>query len=372
MTAPTEHNHRRIDVLTGRQVIVASWRGNRPINVFEPPAASSAYDPFQEGNEHDTPQERLALRRIGSRGNSAGWLLRVVPNRYPAIDELTPGSPRSRCQVTGEDVLTQLPQSFAQAAAVGVHDVVIECCDSRNRLSQLSHMEVTRVLYAWQQRLVLLLQMPAIRSVSIFRNEGFSAGASLPHCHSQILATDFLTPLLEARIQAACGHDSRVSSSLFEAWLHDEIAGGERILLETSDFVVLCPFASRSPWQVRICPRVAAVYDFHSLDSLHLAVIASLLLSTIQALERFAGLVAYNLNLVLPPADGACDFPWMLDVIPRPNRFAGFELMSDVDILTVAPETAAEQYRKSAEWTIHSIDQNGLCPDGFAWRSMPS
>ena len=41
--------------------------------------------PFCPGNEGKTPPEILAYGRNGTGPNSAGWSIRVVPNRFPAL-----------------------------------------------------------------------------------------------------------------------------------------------------------------------------------------------------------------------------------------------------------------------------------------------
>ncbi|MCA9047781.1 MAG: hypothetical protein KDA89_03585, partial [Planctomycetaceae bacterium] len=89
----------RTDVLTGRQIIVAHSRGDRPVHVtaVSPDHTSNSsalfHDPFLEGEEQSTPDETLSLRRDGTAANTSGWLVRVVPNRFPAVQPLSPLSP---------------------------------------------------------------------------------------------------------------------------------------------------------------------------------------------------------------------------------------------------------------------------------------
>jgi UDPglucose--hexose-1-phosphate uridylyltransferase len=48
------------------------------------PRPSGGFCPFCEGNEAHTPKEILSYRRSGG-PNGAGWDVRVIPNRFPAI-----------------------------------------------------------------------------------------------------------------------------------------------------------------------------------------------------------------------------------------------------------------------------------------------
>ncbi|MFY9256675.1 MAG: hypothetical protein WAO83_24690 [Fuerstiella sp.] len=377
-------NQLRIDPFTGRHVIVASGRGSRPVQVVQSVTSQVNYDPFLEGNEHDTPRERLALRKVGSAENAIKWLLRVVPNRYPAVTDLASnaksGAQRNarECKGNSHSAAVAMPavnllrSKLHRQFATGFHEVVVECPDQRTRLSELSTIEVARILFAWQMRLRSLAADPAIRSVNIFRNEGFGAGASLSHCHSQILATDFIPPQLEARLFAEHTHANHSDESLYAVWLNAERADGSRIVNEQRGLVVVCPFASRTAWQARICPTLDRPVPFGELPLTDLMNLAAQLSATIDALAVIAGTVAFNLTLSLPPTHNPTQFPWMLDVLPRPNRFAGFELMTDVEISTTSPEAAAIQYRQVGCWNQSVPPQAEICPAGFQWAPKPA
>jgi UDPglucose--hexose-1-phosphate uridylyltransferase len=190
----------RTDVLTGQQIIVAPQRSRRPSARLSDPPLNPLLDPFAEGREHETPDERFSVRTGDSVPNGPGWLVRVVPNRYPAV--LSASEQRTASCVVSDQSL------FPGRPACGEHDVVIECPDSRTRMVELSVAEIRQTLVAWQTRMRQLMQSSSICSVAVFRNEGFSAGASLAHCHSQILATEELMPLDFARHERAASHRS--------------------------------------------------------------------------------------------------------------------------------------------------------------------
>src|SRR3954451_12446079 len=78
----------RIDPLSGLRTIVAGERADRPGGGFQvqpQPELDPEADPFLEGHEDRTPPEVFALRPDGGAENSPGWLVRVVPNLYPAL-----------------------------------------------------------------------------------------------------------------------------------------------------------------------------------------------------------------------------------------------------------------------------------------------
>src|SRR6187455_382104 len=95
----------RYEVFTGQWVVLA-------------PARAS---PFCPGNEQMTEREVLRLPDPGGRG----WRVRVVPNKYAAVDRALSPSPESSAQ----DPLSREMPGF------GIHDVVIESPDHRTPLA---------------------------------------------------------------------------------------------------------------------------------------------------------------------------------------------------------------------------------------------
>lgn len=364
----------RTDVLTGRQVLVAEARDDRPIRTVmvanEPLAAD---DPFLEGSEENTPGESLALRSNSSNANQPGWLTRVVPNRYPAVRgglSLQPVHVSDSSPANGEPTIHG--PAIRGPAISGLHEVVIECPDFRTQLTELSIVEFTRVLIAWQlriQRIANSNQNVADACVHVFRNEGPGAGASLPHCHSQILALPFLSQQVRERCQRSHAFFETEQKGLFGHWLDSELADERRILHCAQHFAALCPFAGRVAWHSRICPLDHTVWDFRELSAKQLSEIAAAIIAITTALQDILGPFSHNLTLNLPPIRLFGREPWMLDLLPRLNRMAGFEFMTDTDIVTVAPERAATKIRQSVNWPDAPSPPDPVCPPGFSWRA---
>lgn len=335
----------RTDVLTGLQVLVAPVRSSRPSAVHPEPSLTGSDDPFAEGKEHETPRERFAIRDSLSPPNGTGWQLRIVPNRYPAVvspetDQMTSPSP-------GVDPF------FLSQPACGEHDVVIECPDSRARLAEFSVGEVEQVFIAWQTRLQQLAQDGRYCNVSIFRNEGFSAGASLAHCHSQIIASQHATPLEAERSERASWHYQNTGREITFDLLQAEQRFEKRIVLESERFVVLCPFASRTSWHVRFVPKSVADRSFVNSDQNAVRELAEIVKRMLVVLEQaLGGPFSFNLILPHPRLDEPPQFRWMLELMPRTGRSAGWEFLTGVDIVTVSPEQAATVLRQQNSQTL--------------------
>ena len=340
----------RIDILSGRQVIMAPLRSRRPHSAVQTAELTSTDDPFAAGHEVETPAERLALRGVNSIADQPGWQVRVVPNRYPAVHEQLPDTAADTAADMAADMAAKSESDnvspwLPSRPAFGQHDVVIECPDSRSRLTELSPTEIAAVLRAWQLRLRQLRALPQIRQAAVFRNQGAAAGASLTHAHSQIIATAATMPQIAERHRRATEHRSLTGRDLVQDWLEAERCDSRRIVRETDAMVCLCPFASRSAYQLRLVALSQQIPRFEELDSSFLTTLAAELRVAADALEKCLGTTAGNLILLLPPFQQEASFRWMIDLLPRTSQAAGWEYLTDTEIVTTLPEDAAMQLR---------------------------
>src|SRR5256885_2654725 len=167
----------RRDPVTGRWVIISTDRRKRPNDFrFEKTTTlGRAQCPFCPGHEDMTPPEVLAYRQDGSPGNAPGWQLRVVPNKFPAL------------QVEG-GLDREAEGMFDRMNGIGAHEVIIETPDHGKTLASMSEPEIERVLWAFRERVLDLKQDRRFRYILIFKNHGAAAGATLEHTHSQLIA----------------------------------------------------------------------------------------------------------------------------------------------------------------------------------------
>ena len=121
----------RIDPLSGLRTIVAGARADRPGGGFaaEPrPPIEEAGDPFLEGHERRTPPELHALRPDGGAADAPGWLVRVVPNLYPALEK---GGDAAGDGASGgvdplaADERNASEELFPARPATGAHEVIV-------------------------------------------------------------------------------------------------------------------------------------------------------------------------------------------------------------------------------------------------------
>ncbi|HXF71972.1 MAG TPA: DUF4931 domain-containing protein [Actinomycetota bacterium] len=325
----------RQDPTTKEWVIIAPRRAARPhdpLRVERPPLpARDAACPFCPGNEEQTPPEIMRV------ANGAGWRIRVVPNLFPAV------SPDGEARRAGDGV-------FGRMDGVGAHEVIIESPRHDARIDEMADEEVEDVLEVWRRRYDALEREPWARSVVLFKNFGITAGTSLVHTHSQVVAIPVHAPEDLRRHSVALRYFDDTGRSVYDDLRDAEVRQGERVVAEVGSMVSFAPFASRAPYETWILPTRHRS-SFGRVDDAELADLARLLREVLRALREAAGDPDFNIVLASGPVADRDQphFTWHLRVVPRLATAAGFELGSGMSINTVAPEDAAARMRDSLE-----------------------
>ncbi|MBW3539878.1 MAG: galactose-1-phosphate uridylyltransferase [Planctomycetes bacterium] len=338
----------RLDPFSGRRVVIAPARANRPED-FAPSqaAADEAFDPFAEGHEASTPAETLALRGPGSVANAPGWRVRIVPNRFPAL-ECLPNSFSTTADGAGND-----ENLFVTETAAGIHEVIVECPHPETDLARLPLAAVTDVLRMYRDRLRMLAHDPRLMAAVIFKNSGSDAGASIAHAHSQLIATRFVPDDIARELAQAAAWLDRTGRCLYEDVLERELEDGRRLVLDESGYVVLCPFASRFPCEMMLLPRRHAP-RFEATPDDELSTVGRVLKTALTKLNRVLDRPAYNYVLhtapfgEVNPQAPPC-YHWHIEIYPRTTRPGGYEWGAGVCINPVAPEDAAARLREASE-----------------------
>jgi len=156
----------RQDPITKRWVIIASERAHRPRQQSVIDAASNTkLCPFCAGHEDMTPPEVLAFRDGKAAANSAGWSVRVVPNKYPAL------AADSATQIDNDDF-------YRARNGVGVHEVIIESPAHVTSMAGLDERQFNRILCAYQERLRYWQTDRRWQYALVYKNQGERAGAT--------------------------------------------------------------------------------------------------------------------------------------------------------------------------------------------------
>jgi UDPglucose--hexose-1-phosphate uridylyltransferase len=326
LTAPGEL---REDPLSGRLVAIAAGRAARPeafLRDVGPPRGTLGC-PFCPGNEHMTPPEVWADRDPGSHADGPGWQVRVVPNKFPAFA----GPPGATNPDGG---------LYRSAPSAGAHEVVIHSTDHYATLADLSDKNVALVLGAYRQRLLAHRDEP-LGSIVVIVNQGRTAGASLEHPHSQVIATVERPDLVRAELDRLGG------ASCAACAVVERERGGGRVVEERDGLLTICPWASAAPYEALLVPTSHQPRFERRDEAGDLALAGALG----RLLRRFSAVVGSSApyNLVMHSAPPGTDgFHWHLHLTPRLTTYGGFELATGIIINVVDPDRAAKSLREPA------------------------
>jgi UDPglucose--hexose-1-phosphate uridylyltransferase len=327
----------RKDPVTGRSVIIASERDKRPRQIgARNDSARSEPCPFCAGNEAMTPLEVWAQRDMNTQPNTPGWRVRVVPNKYPAVE--------NRGTWTGRH------DGFYESwNGLGVHEVIIESPNHLVNLGMLSKEQFADILSAYRDRMRDLQRDTRWEYLLLYKNQGNLAGATLEHVHSQLVALPDVPKQAIDELRGAEMHHELTGHCIYCAVIQRELEHGERLVSASESFVALCPFASRFAYETWILPKnhKAAFVESSEPDILALA---DALRDVITRLNRALENPPFNYFIHSTPVHetASAHFHWHIEILPQLNRAAGFEWGSGAHMNSVAPEDAARLLREVA------------------------
>lgn len=280
------------DPLSGAHSIHAPDRLERPNATLASDENSSC--PFCPGNEDQTPPE------IDRRKDGAGdWLVRIVPNRYPAV----------------------LPD----APASGAHEVIIEHPDHEIAFEDLGNDHGALCVRTWIERVESHADRPC---VALFRNSGPGSGASIAHAHTQLIALARV-PERIARIREGFEKDCPVCSAS---------SATEHRVVGTQAFFV--SVLSDSEWPFRLI--VAPNDHTSSVRGTDAGELYRAIREAVRRIRSAFGHVGWNLFLhegAGPP------FHWFIELTPRLVVVGGFELGTGTMINPASASAVARMLR---------------------------
>ncbi len=307
--------------------IIAAERGKRPSD-FKHGGTEERSDPrtcpFCPGNEEMTPPAVAVYTDDGifSDGEDRvkNWWARSFQNLYPAAT-LRPETPT---------------KEWVAEFARGSHEVIVESPNHEGDPARFSPLELERLVSVYRDRYVNRISQEGIEYVSIFKNWGRVAGASISHTHSQLIALPIVPPALIREMDATTSAPRCPYCSLAE-----REAASERLIFENEGFVLIAPFCSMVPYETWILPR-KHLSSLEGLDPADLQDLGQILGEALRRLGRLLSGPPYNYSISQLP-----DPRYHLNIRIQPaiSTVAGFEKNTGIFINTVPPEEAAQELR---------------------------
>jgi UDPglucose--hexose-1-phosphate uridylyltransferase len=282
------------DFLLERYSVISESRSKRPHHFEKSAEKSDGVCFFCPGNEKLTPP---TLDRYPETGD---WKIRVFRNKFPAL-----------CPPLGD------------------HEIIVETEKHGKGIEDLSADELVKVFEMYEKRRKLL--EAKYKHVSIFKNVGRDAGASLPHSHTQILATDFVPRIVAAELKAARAYKQKNKSC---PWCNLTLSINEKLIAhESNDSIAFAAQAPRFSYELWLMPK-RHVANFSELTKEEALDFCSIIKKVLTKAKEFG---SYNIAF-------HHGFHFHLELLPRVAKHAGFELGDGAYIIDVAPEDAAKFY----------------------------
>lgn len=313
----------RYNKLKREWVLFSPKRAKRPNNYKSSVVIDEIKScPFEVG------YEGLTTKEIDRVGDEKSWSCRVIPNLYNALSI--------------EDSLESKRDTyFEKRGGFGAHEVIIETPKHHLKMYHFEKEQFFDYLTILKRRFDSLKKDLRIEYISLFKNCGENAGASLEHSHSQLIAMAFTPPKIQEDIKEFKDFYNEHKRNFFDDLIYEERSYEEGVLFENSSFIALCPYASKFAFEVLIVAKkeLCSFSDFEKEDLEELSKMLTYVFKKLHsALDDFA----YNLLIKNAPIneEDKSSYRFHIEIIPRLYKIAGYELSSDIHINTILPEEA--------------------------------
>jgi UDPglucose--hexose-1-phosphate uridylyltransferase len=328
----------RRDPIVGRWIIVDTEHPSKPEDFeHEPHTWRGGTCPFCYGNESLTPPEIDSIRDPHTRPNTPGWQVRVVSNKFPAL------------QIEGE--LDRRGMGiYDMSNGVGAHEVLIDSPYHHKDIPDLLNEEIENIISMLCRRAIDLIKDKRFKYIMVFKNYGPAAGASLEHPHTQIIALPMVPKNVLEEIKGSQDYFEYRERCIFCDMLRQEAQDKERIILENKYFIAFCPFVSRFPFEIWIIPKRHNGYFCH-MPHEEIPALATILKDTVSKVKNIFASPAYNFIIHSSPVNGDIGtgidyYHWHIEFMPKLTRVAGFEWGSGFYVIPTSPELAAKYLRE--------------------------
>jgi UDPglucose--hexose-1-phosphate uridylyltransferase len=288
------------------------------------------------GREDSTPGEIFAIRGNDSIPNSSNWQTRVIPRLNPIF------------QIEG-DLGRRAVGMYDKMNSIGANEIIIESPEHSKPPEDIGIAQMINVITTYKHRIYELEKDPRFRYTFIYKDCGKTAGELLYHPHSQVIATPVIPKGIKEELDGAKAYYYYKERCIFCDIMNEELRTGERIIMETKNFIAFAPFAPRFAFEYWIMPKkhncaFQNIYDEETED------LSLILMTTIKKLKGALENPPYTWVLHtapnrMPRKDHwhtlGEDFHWHIEIMPQLAAKSGFEWDSEFYILTTSPEDAA-------------------------------
>ncbi len=327
----------RKDLIRDSWVVIATSRAIKPTDLPVPKQGeilkAQGFCPFCEGNEYVTPPEIMVNRKPGTEKNKPGWSIRTIPNKFSAFSRET-------------EWATDTNGIYSHMTGFGCHEVVVETPEHDIELHQQPVEKISEIIEMLKNRHQDLAKDDKIKFIQTYKNRGLFAGASLGHSHMQIIAL----PYVPDELKGLQNYTKTTGKCLICDMLEQEKQDQSRLVVESENFMVICPYASRFAHETWIVPK-HHVENFGDISTDLISELSELLKSTLTSLVDLLNDPSYNLIINTSPVNMApgSEYHWFIEIFPRLIVDAAIEIATGYHMNPISPEWAAETLKEKIQ-----------------------
>lgn len=249
------------------------------------------------------------------------WKMRVFPNLFAAMVP-SPSPPTAE---------------WIALPGHGHHEVIVDSPKHGDDASDFSVDRMEMLLNVYKHRYAHYRYMSGVNYVSIFKNWGKEAGASLSHTHSQVVAIPIIPPLIRREMEA-------ISSASFCLYCNvaDREAASSRLIAQNDSWILIAPFCSQTPYETWILSK-GHISNLEDMTEEERRDLATLLRDALRRMSSLLDRPHYNYMIYQLP----CDYHLNIRIQPVVSKIAGFEKSTGIYINPVPPEQAAAELRQA-------------------------
>jgi UDPglucose--hexose-1-phosphate uridylyltransferase len=238
---------------------------------------------------------------------------------------------------------------------VGAHEVLLETSHHDRPLWVASDSSIEQFLRLVAQRIQDLKKDKRFKYISIFKNYGISAGQEFDHPHFQLTATTFVPRRVLYELRAGRDYFQAKERCVFCDIIAQEERQNLRVIESRGDYVALCPYAPRVPYEAWILPRTheASFERTGFSKSAGFADLGALLRRTLQRIRT----VTEEFHLVLHTSPNSRygaetlgywktlddDYHWHIEILPIIGAKAKSYTFKEVYYSPLSSETAVKR-----------------------------
>jgi UDPglucose--hexose-1-phosphate uridylyltransferase len=286
--------------------------------------------PFENPIKQGSGEKVLMWLPKPEKNERKDWWVMVFPNKYPVV----------RSSRVCPKIQKHAFYNFTDG--VGFQEVVVSR-DHDRHMGSMKQKEIELIIETYQARYQALRNEECVEYILLFHNSGASAGASIPHPHSQIIAIPIIPPDVGSSLKGAQSYYRKQKKCVYCETIKFEIKEKRRVVFENDLMIVVAPYASHTAYELRIYPKKHES-RFEVIDTAQRRDLAGAMRFVFGVVKKKLHNPDYNFFIHTAPPNGnfSSYYHWHLEILPRVAFPGGAEQGMGVDITRVAPEQTAK------------------------------